>query len=159
MISRILGWLGMALAAGTGATIALWASAPYPVSTVERRVLTPMLRPGDALKVEVVVDRTERCESEAIRFVQEPDGDRPEVRQPYSASFGRIGRDIFVVSIPTREDTPFGPAEVVTIGRAICNPWHRYVKPVQNPEPSIDRFMFAPETVRVQGKYEGQYTR
>lgn len=159
MITRFAGWLGVSAAAAFGATLAVWAQTPYPVTIVERNVLTPMVKPGEFLRVEIVADRRERCDAEAVRFVQEPDGDRVPARQIYSASFGRLGRDIYVVSIPTSRETPFGPAEVVTVGQAYCNPWHRWVAPVKSGDPSYDRFLFAPETVTVKGKYEGKYTR
>jgi hypothetical protein len=74
MIRRAFGWLGVAAGAAFGATLAVWAQEPYPLSIIERNVLTPELRPGEKLRVEILADRRKRCEQEVTRFVQGPMG-------------------------------------------------------------------------------------
>ena len=160
MIRRAFGWLGVAAGAAFGATLAVWAQEPYPLSILERNVLTPEIRPGDKLRVEILADRRKRCEQEVIRFVQEPDGDRQRLIRPWQFDYGRMGRDAYVIEIPTQPDAPMGPSEVVSSAAAICNPWQRWFgNPVQSGEAWHDKFVFAPETKTVPGKYEKEYVK
>lgn len=160
MIRRAFGWLGVAAGAAFGATLAVWAQEPYPLSILERNVLTPELKPGDPVRVEILADRRKRCEHEVSRFVQEPDGDRQLINRPWRADYGRMGRDAYVIEIPTDPKAPMGPGEIVSTGAAICNPWQRWFgSPVPSGDPWHDKFVFAPATKVVKGKYEGEYIR
>lgn len=159
MIQRVFGWLGVTGGAAFGATMAVWAQAPYPISILERNVLTPELKPGDKLRVELVVDRRERCRQEVRHILQENDGDRQRLAEVYPSDFGRMGRDVFVQEIPTDPNAVYGPAEVITTAEAECNPWQRWVAPVRSGDPWRDKFTFAPETKEIPGKYAGEYVR
>jgi hypothetical protein len=153
MIRRVFGWFGVAAGAAFGATLAVWAQEPYPLSILERNVLTPEIKPGDPLRIEILADRRKRCDHEVTRFVQEPDGDRQAIVRPWRMDVGRMGRD-------ADARAPIGPGEAVSTGTAICNPWQRWLgSPVPSGDPWRDKFTFAPATRTVKGKYEGEYVR
>lgn len=160
MIHRFLGWIGVAAGAAVGATMAVWAQEPYPLSILERNVLTPIVKPGDKVRVEILADRRKRCEQEVTRFVQENDGDRQKIVRPWQQDYGRMGRDAYVLEVPTANDAPFGPGEIVSTAAAVCNPWQRWFgTPVPSGEAWHDKFVFGDETKTIPGKYANEYVR
>lgn len=154
MMSKAIGWIGVIAAAAFGATVATWAQAPYPISITERTVLTPTVKPGDKARVELVVDRRSRCDQIISKFIQYPDGTRDRSSRDLPSEYGRMGRDVYVLEIQTKPDTPFGKAEIYSTGRAECNPWQTYIKAVESGDPWRDEFRFGPETVHRPGKHE-----
>lgn len=153
MIGRIIGYFGVICGAAFGATVATWAQAPYPISILERNVLTPVVKPGDDVRVELVVDRRQRCDQEISRFIHDSGNDRDLESRELPSEYGRMGRDVYVVRIATSPKSPHGPAEVYSTGKAKCNPWQRYVKEVESGDPWHDYFRFGPETVHVPPKH------
>ena len=154
MIGKFFGWAGVFAGAVAGATVGVWAQAPYPLSILERNVLTPVVKPGDDVRVELVVDRRQRCDQNVSHFIQYPNGDRDPNSRELSSTYGRMGRDVYVVRIPTDPTAPFGNAEVYSTGRAQCNPWQRYVKEVESGDPWHGKFRFGEATITKPGKYE-----
>jgi len=152
MIAKSIGYFGLVCAAAAGATVGVWAQAPYPLSILERNVLTPQVKPGDPVQIELVVDRRQRCPQIINRFVQYPDGKREAAGRDLPTAYGRMGRDVYVLEVPTDADAPFGDAEIYSTGEARCNPYQEWVKPVESGDPWHDRFKFAQETVRVPSK-------
>lgn len=149
MIGKLFGLFGVSAFAAFGATCAIWASTPYPVSVLDRHVLTPKLKPGEPLRVEILADRRKRCDQDVDRFIHMSDGTRTIISKEYPSSFGRLGRDAFVLEIATSPSAPFGPAENYTVAKAVCNLYQRVFGGVPNGDPWVDKFEFAPETVHV----------
>lgn len=149
MIGKLFGGLGVSLFAAAGATCALWAAAPFPVSVLDRHVLTPKLKPGQPLRVEILADRRARCDQDVDRFIHMSDGTRSVLSKDYPSSFGRLGKDAFVLEIPTSPTAPMGPAENYTVSKATCNPYQKLFGGVGSGDPWVDKFEFAPETVTV----------
>lgn len=154
MIGKAFGYVGMIAGAAFGATVGVWAQQPYPISILERNVLTPTVRPGDDVRVELVVDRRQRCDQAVSRFVQYPNGDRDPTTRELPSTYGRMGRDVYVIRIPTDANAPHGPAEIYSTGKAQCNPWQRYVKEVESGDPWHDKFRFTDQTTTKPGKYD-----
>lgn len=152
MIGKIVGLIGVGASAAFGATLAVWANAPYPTSILDRHVLTPKLKPGDPLRIEITADRRKRCPQDVDRFIHMADGTRSVQSKDYPSSFGRLGRDVFIIEVATPSQAPYGPAENYTTSVAVCNPYQRLFGGVSNGDPWVDRFEFAPETVRVPPK-------
>lgn len=156
MIGKTIGYIGVLAAAAFGATVGVWAQQPYPISILERNVLTPLVKPGEEVEIELVVDRRQRCDQIVSRFVQYANGYRDLDTRELPSTYGRMGRDIYIVKVPTNPNAPHGPAEVYSTGRAECNPWQKYIKPVESGDPWHDRFRFGNETVRKEGRYATQ---
>lgn len=145
MIGRMLGYIGVICGAGFGATVGTWAQAPYPVSIIERNVLTPVVKPGDDVLVEIVADRRQRCDQIINRFVQQG-LDRWPASRDLPSAYGRMGRDVYILRVHTSPDAKFGPAEVYSTGVAECNPYQKNFRPVESGDPWHDVFAFGPET-------------
>jgi hypothetical protein len=153
MIGRIIGYVGLVSAAAFGAIVGSWAQQPYPLSVIERNVLTPTVKPGEDVRVELVVDRRQRCPQIINRFVQYPNGDREPGGRDLPSTFGRMGRDVYVLKVPTNPTAPYGPAEIYSTGEARCNPYQEWVKPVESGDPWHDKFSFGPETKNIPSRH------
>lgn len=158
MMWRAFGWFGVFMGAVFGAIVGTWAQQPYPVSIIERNVLTPVVKPGDDLRIEVVIDRRTRCDQEITGYLQYPDGSRTAVLRELPSTYGRLGRDVYVLRVHTDPHAPMGPAERYSVGEATCNLYQSVMKhPAISGDPWIDRFQFGPETKEIPGKWISQH--
>jgi hypothetical protein len=64
------------------------------------------------------------------------------------AAFGKLGRDKYIVSVPTPPSTPFGKATIYSHTVRMYNPWE-WTFPFQYAEPWLDEFEFGPETQHI----------
>lgn len=149
MIQKTLGAFGLLLIAGSGAVLGGWITNQQdPVQFLSRKVLTPQVKPGDDVKVELDNYRVLRCPQRTYRIINKPDGERTVLVEDKPAGFGKLGRDRYVASIPTPPNSPFGPATVYSYTERMCNPWE-WMFPVVYADPWTDHFEFGPETVRI----------
>lgn len=149
MITRVLSWAGLLLVAGGGAVLGGWITNKQdPVQFLSRKVLTPVVRPGDDVKIELDNYRVLRCPQTTYRIINKPDGERSVQTDDKPAAFGKLGRDKYIASVPTPSSTPFGKATIYSYTVRMCNPWE-WMFPVQYAEPWLDEFEFGPETRRV----------
>ncbi len=148
MIMRALSWAGMLLVAGVGATLGGWITNKQdPVQFLSRKVLTPVVRPGDSVKIELDNYRLLRCPQRTWRIITKPNGERSTQSEDKPAAFGKLGRDKYIASIETPSDSPFGEATLYSYTERMCNPWE-IVWPVVYGE-WTNKFEFGPATRRV----------
>ncbi|MGU3495947.1 hypothetical protein ACLBXM_18045 [Xanthobacteraceae bacterium A53D] len=97
-----------------------------PVIVTSSQVLTPQVAPGDALKVEVEILRTRRCETTVDRIVFDAAGAR-HVLEPvqFSSAGGGRGEERYANLIPIPKDAAPGPARYRSIATYRCNPLHQ----------------------------------
>lgn len=148
MINKTLGIAGLFFIAGLGAALGGWiVNQQDPVQFFSRKVLTPVVKPGDAVKVELDNYRVLRCAQRTYRVLTKPDGERSVQVPDRPASFGKLGRDKYITSIETPPDAPFGKAIIYSYTERMCNPWE-YLKPVVYGE-WTDNIEFGPQTKRI----------
>ncbi|ABY31912.1 hypothetical protein [Methylorubrum extorquens] len=124
MITRVLSWAGLLLVAGGGAVLGGWITNKQdPVQFLSREVLTPVVRPGDDVKIELDNYRVLRCPQTTYRIINKPDGERSVQTDDKPAAFGKLGRDKYIASVPTPSSTPFGKATIYSYTVRMCNPW------------------------------------
>ena len=148
MVRRAFGLFGMFFVAGLGAVTGGWVTNKTdPVQFLSRKILTPVVRPGDSVKFELDNYRVLRCPQRTTRVVTKSDGERYVTSEDKPAGFGRLGRDRYIASAETPRDAVFGPATMYSYTERMCNPWEQ-VWPVVYGE-WVDKFEFGPETIRV----------
>jgi hypothetical protein len=146
MLRKILGGLGLGLVAACGATLGGWITNKQdPVQFLSRKVLTPIVRPGDEVEIELDNYRVLRCPQTTYRIINYPNGRRSQQVEDKPAGFGKLGRDKYRVAVPTQDGVPFGKAYVYSYSERKCNPWE-WIFPVAYAEPWIDEFEFGAET-------------
>jgi hypothetical protein len=137
----------MFFVAGCGAVLGGWVTNQQnPVQFLSRKVLTPVVRPGDAIKIELDNYRILRCAQRTWRILYKPDGERSTIVEDKPAAFGVLGRDKYIASVDTPADVPHGKAKLYSYTERMCNPWE-YYNPVVYGE-WTDEFEFGPETIR-----------
>lgn len=148
MISSVLKWLGVVLCGGIGMVVGGWVTNQQdPVQFLSRKVLTPVVKPGDPIKIELDNYRFLRCAQVTYRIVSRPDGERFTAIEDKPAAFGRLGRDKYIASVETPTGLPYGKASVYSFTQRKCNPWE-YFFPVTYGE-WTDDIEFGPETKRI----------
>jgi hypothetical protein len=148
-VVSLFGWAGVLLVAGIGAALGGWMTqGSYPFQVHSRKVLTPEVKPGDDVEVEIEGYRTSRCPVVAYRIVDYPNGQRSPVTRDYPQEFGKLGFDKFRIRIPTERTQAFGPGSVYSYAESRCNPWE-YLFPKSSGDPWVDQFKFAENTRHV----------
>ena len=148
MLRKAIGIAGMFFVAGLGAVTGGWVTNQQdPVQFLSRKVLTPVVKPGDPIKIELDNYRVLRCPQKIWRIITKPDGERTSIAEDKPAAFGRLGRDKYIASIDTPADSPFGEGEVFSYTERMCNPWEM-IWPVVYGQWS-DKIVFGPETKRI----------
>jgi hypothetical protein len=148
MVRKFVGLAGMFFVAALGATVGGWVTNNTdPVQFLSRKVLTPVVKPGDAVKIELDNYRVLRCPQKTTRIVTKSDGERYVTTDDKPAGFGVLGRDRYIASAPTPQDAVFGPATMYSYTERMCNPWEM-VWPVVYGQ-WVDKFEFGPETQRI----------
>jgi hypothetical protein len=138
----------MLLVAGGGAVLGGWITNKQdPVQFLSRKVLTPVVRPGEPVKIELDNYRVLRCPQKTWRIITKPNGERTTQDDDKPAGFGKMGRDKYVTSIDTPSDSPYGQAAIYSYTARMCNPWEM-VWPVVYGE-WVDHFEFGLETKRI----------
>jgi hypothetical protein len=149
MLRRLFGVLGLALVAGCGATVGGWITNKQdPVQFLSRKILTPQVKPGDEIEIELDNYRILRCPQTTYRVISYPNGRRSTQVEDKPAGFGRLGRDKYRVAIPTQDGVPFGTGNVYSYTERRCNPWE-WLFPVTYAEPWTDVVQFGPETIHL----------
>lgn len=149
MIRNALSLAGLLLMAGSGAIVGGWITNKQdPVQFLSRKVLTPVVRPGDDVKIELDNYRLLRCPQKTYRIINKPDGERSTQDEDKPAGFGKLGRDKYITSIATQASAPFGKATIYSYTVRMCNPWE-WLFPVEYGEAWVDTFEFGPETKRI----------
>lgn len=148
MINSMLKWIGVVFCGGVGVIVGGWITNQNdPVQFLSRKVLTPVVKPGDAIKIELDNYRLQRCAQTTYRILSRPDGERVTAVEDKPAAFGRLGRDKYIASIETPQGLPYGKASLYSFTQRKCNPWE-YMFPVTYGE-WTDDIEFGPETTRV----------
>lgn len=147
-VYKLFGWAGVFLIAGVGAAVGGWVTnGRYPYQVLSRRVLTPVVAPGEPVEIEIEGFRSARCDTTVKRFVEYPDTGRTFTKTDYDDEYGRLGAEKFVLKIPTVPTHQYGKAFIYSYGESRCNPWE-YLVPKSAGDPWIDQFEFGPETIR-----------
>lgn len=142
----LFGWAGILLIAGVGAALGGWITqGQYPYQVIGRKVLTPIVKPGEPVEIQIDGFRVFRCDTLVKRFVQYPDGGRSFNMTPYDADFGRLGHERFVLKVPTEPTKKLGRAYIYSYGESRCNPWE-WLVPRSAGDPWIDEFEFGQAT-------------
>lgn len=123
MIRKICAIFGCFFFCSMGGLVGSWISkSQYPVSVLERRVITPEVAPADAARVALHVDRRDQCTVKVQRVISFSDGSRTPVTQEFEPGYGPLGGDRYILRIPIPGNAPKGPANVWSRGYAVCNP-------------------------------------
>lgn len=131
-----------------GGLVGTWMTkSSYPVSVLERTVLTTQVKPGDPMKAALHVDRREQCPTRVQRYLAYSDGTRTPMTQDYESGFGPLGGDRYILRIPTSVAAPHGPAYVWSRGYASCNPIEWLPGMASESDVMVDRFLIGPETI------------
>jgi hypothetical protein len=145
-LRNVFGWAGVLLVAGIGAALGGWITqGQYPYQVLGRKVLTPIVKPGEPVEIEIDGFRVFRCDTLVKRFVQYPDGGRTFSATAYDSEFGRLGHERYTLKIPTEQTKKLGRGYVYSYGESRCNPWEWFV-PRSAGDPWIDEFEFGPAT-------------
>lgn len=148
MIRKTLSLAGMFFIILSGAAVGGWIiNQQDPVQFLSRKILTPVVKPGEAIKIELDNYRNLRCAQKTYRIGNRPDGERFTIVEDKPAAFGKLGRDKYVVSVDTPQNVPYGKATVYSYTERMCNPWE-WLKPVVYGE-WTDEIEFGPETKRI----------
>ena len=157
MMWRAFGWFGVFMGALFGGMVGVWVQEPYPLSVLERNVLTPVVKADDDLRVEIVTDRRTRCDQQVTGYLQFSDGSRTTIQRDIPSTYGRLGRDVYVLRVHIPPSAPLGPAERYSTGEAKCNLYQSvFDKPALSGDPWVDKFSVGPETEHVPGKHFAQ---
>lgn len=147
-LRRVLGGFGLFFLALCGAVLGSWiASEVKPVQFLSRKVLTPVVKPGEPVHVLLENYRVFRCPQTVYRIVNYPNETRDLVTRELPENFGKLGLDRYIAEIPTKANAVFGKANVYSYTESMCNPW-QFIYPKLS-GPWIDEFEFGPDTVRV----------
>lgn len=146
-LRSLLGWAGLFLIAGMGAAVGGWITqGSYPVQVLSRKVLTPVVKPGENVVVEIDVFRTSRCPIDAYRVYSYPGNVRDSAVVPYKAEFGKLGHDKYKIEIPTSATARHGKASIYSYAKSRCNPWE-WLVPKDSGDPWIDNYELGPATI------------
>lgn len=142
---RFLGTLGLFFVAFLGTIIGSWiVSETRPVKFLERHVLTPVVRPGDEILIQLVNYREIRCPQTVYRTINYPNETRDVIVQRLPETFGKLGLDKYVVNLRTKDNASFGKGHVYSYTESMCNPWQMWWPKVSGPW--VDEIEFGPET-------------
>lgn len=159
MMWRAFGWFGVFMGAVFGGIVGTWVQQPYPISVLERNVLTPVVKPGDDMRVEIVTDRRLRCDQTVTGYLQFADGSRTPILRELPSTYGKLGKDIYVLRVHIDTNAAKGPAERYSTGEAKCNLYQMlFDKPATSGDPWVDHFVIGDETKNLPGKYFNQRT-
>jgi hypothetical protein len=146
-LMSLFGWAGVLLVAGIGAALGGWITqGSYPVQVLSRKVLTPVVKPGDNVLVELDVFRSSRCPIDAYRVYSYPGNVRDSAIVQYKADFGKLGHDKYRIEIPTSSTANHGKASIYSYAKSRCNPWE-WAVPKESGDPWIDSFELGPATI------------
>ena len=131
-----------------GGLVGSWISkSQYPVSVLERTVLSEQIKPGDPAKIALHVDRREQCPIRVQRYLAYSDGTRTPMTQEYESGFGPLGGDRYLLRIPTSSTAPHGPAYVWSRGYSMCNPVEWLPGMATASDVMVDRFTIGEKTI------------
>lgn len=122
MIWRVMTAIGFGATAGV---LGWWiAQRTPPVDLIEWELLTPVVRPGQDLKVRYSVLRRESCETRYQRTYRDGEGARFVLDEHILISTGPMGRDSYVSLVTISHRAVQGDATFRGVIMYNCNPVH-----------------------------------
>lgn len=146
MLGRILTFVLFGAAAGI---LGYWtAERDAPTTQLSERILTPVVAPGELLKVEYQVERRKNCHVHLEQILL--DGERvrwPIEDEDYEAAPGPVGHDTFVIGIEVPRRFAQGTGRYRAIRTYTCNVIHRLFWPIVVISPDVEFTVRGPPTL------------
>lgn len=122
--------------AACGATFGRWASErQLPIQVLKVRVLTPVVKPDEELRVEFTIQRFRTdCAIVVTRLLLDSERGRYVLMpREFPSAPGPLGTDSYVVPVAIPKGIALGPATYRTLTSYACNALH-YVWPLVAPQ-------------------------